>query len=89
MGGTNYYIQSLLWNNTTIGKREPSPLPEAEEVNPNFPELDALDTSELYEQLSKVDPVMANKWHPSDRRKILRSLKVSIKRPIERKKRIY
>lgn len=42
----------------------------------NFPELDELDTSELYHRLSKVDPVMANKWHPSDRRKILRSLRV-------------
>lgn len=77
VGGTNYYIQSLLWNNTTIGKRERSPSPVTEEVNPNFPELDELDTNELYERLSKVDPVMANKWHPSDRRKILRSLKVA------------
>ncbi|KAI8095268.1 IPP transferase-domain-containing protein [Thamnidium elegans] len=75
VGGTNYYIQSLLWNNTTIGKqenREASP----DEIDSNFPEFDQLETPELYQRLSKVDPVMANKWHPSDRRKILRSLRV-------------
>ncbi|CEG81004.1 Putative tRNA dimethylallyltransferase [Rhizopus microsporus] len=70
VGGTNYYIQSLIWNNTLIGQRESSPALD------DFPELDKLETSELYERLSKVDPVMANKWHPSDRRKILRSLKI-------------
>lgn len=70
VGGTNYYIQSLIWNNTLIGQRESSPALD------DFPELDKLETSELYERLSKVDPVMVNKWHPSDRRKILRSLKV-------------
>ncbi|CAO3642048.1 unnamed protein product [Mucor hiemalis] len=73
VGGTNYYIQSLLWGNTTIG-REKSLTPEAEENN--FPEFDELETSELYAKLSQVDPVMANKWHPSDRRKILRSLRI-------------
>lgn len=75
VGGTNYYIQSLLWNNTTIGKqedREPSP----DAIDNDFPEFDQLETPELYQRLSKVDPVMANKWHPSDRRKILRSLRV-------------
>ena len=70
-GGTNYYIQSLLWNNTTIGPEE-----NMEVEDHNFPELDLLETDELYRQLGKVDPIMANKWHPSDRRKILRSLKV-------------
>ncbi|KAG1175319.1 hypothetical protein G6F70_002506 [Rhizopus microsporus] len=70
VGGTNYYIQSLIWNNTLIGQRENSPALD------DFPELDKLETSELYERLSQVDPVMANKWHPSDRRKILRSLKI-------------
>ncbi|CEI97005.1 Putative tRNA dimethylallyltransferase [Rhizopus microsporus] len=70
VGGTNYYIQSLIWNNTLIGQRESSP------ALGDFPELDKLETSELYERLSKIDPVMANKWHPSDRRKILRSLKI-------------
>lgn len=70
VGGTNYYTQSLIWNNTLIGQKETGPILDY------FPELDALDTNVLYERLSQVDPVMANKWHPSDRRKILRSLKI-------------
>ncbi|CAO0799247.1 unnamed protein product [Mucor circinelloides] len=75
VGGTNYYIQSLLWNNTTIGDQR-SPSPELEDKDLDFPEFDLLETSELYDRLAKVDPVMANKWHPSDRRKILRSLRI-------------
>ncbi|KAG1140025.1 hypothetical protein G6F37_000901 [Rhizopus arrhizus] len=70
VGGTNYYIQSLIWNNSLIGQKDKGPT-----LN-DFPELDKLETSELYERLSQADPVMANKWHPSDRRKILRSLKI-------------
>ncbi|KAI8078222.1 IPP transferase-domain-containing protein [Gilbertella persicaria] len=80
VGGTNYYIQALLWNNTTISKdqqkRSPSPELTVEEDENQFPEFDALETQELYERLKKVDPIMANKWHPSDRRKILRSLRI-------------
>lgn len=76
VGGTNYYIQSLLWNNTTIGDQR-SASPEIEDKDLDFPEFDLLETTELYDRLAKVDPVMANKWHPSDRRKILRSLRVS------------
>ncbi|KAF9278558.1 hypothetical protein BGZ74_003047 [Mortierella antarctica] len=34
------------------------------------------DTATLYKKLQKVDPLMANKWHENDRRKITRSLQV-------------
>ncbi|CAO3641366.1 unnamed protein product [Cunninghamella blakesleeana] len=75
VGGTNYYVQSLLFQNTLINdddakdrSRSPSPEP--------IPELDALQTDELYSKLQEIDPIMANKWHPSNRRKIMRSLKV-------------
>ncbi|KAI8067747.1 tRNA isopentenyltransferase [Gongronella butleri] len=73
VGGTNYYVQSLLYQNTLIkddnDARSPSP-------EPYMPELDALTTDDLYDRLKHIDPVMANKWHPSNRRKILRSLRV-------------
>ncbi|KAI9300299.1 tRNA dimethylallyltransferase, partial [Cunninghamella echinulata] len=78
VGGTNYYVQSLLYQNTLINddnnnsnenqSRSSSPEP--------IPELEALQTDELYAKLQDIDPVMANKWHPSNRRKIMRSLKV-------------
>ncbi|KAI8373023.1 IPP transferase-domain-containing protein [Radiomyces spectabilis] len=72
VGGTNYYIQSLIWQNTLSKSESPrrSPSPE------RYSEFDNVLTSELYAQLCKVDPVMANKWNPSDRRKIIRSLKI-------------
>lgn len=75
VGGTNYYVQSLLFQNTLINddddkNRSRSPSPEP------IPELDALQTDELYSKLQEIDPIMANKWHPSNRRKIMRSLKV-------------
>ena len=88
VGGTNYYIQSLLWHNTLINKdqeqRQRSSPPEDDSStksfnNKNEEELDNLETKELYNRLEKVDPIMANRWHPSDRRKILRSLQVKRK----------
>ncbi|ORX46079.1 tRNA isopentenyltransferase [Hesseltinella vesiculosa] len=72
VGGTNYYVQSLLYQNSLIKgedvARSPSPEP--------MPDLDVLPTDDLYQRLQQVDPIMANKWHPSNRRKILRSLQV-------------
>ncbi|CDH57028.1 trna isopentenyltransferase [Lichtheimia corymbifera JMRC:FSU:9682] len=67
VGGTNYYIQSLLWHSMLITDQETQPKPT---------ELDHLDTQELLTRLQKVDPIMANRWHPSDRRKIIRSLQI-------------
>ncbi|KAL0097024.1 tRNA isopentenyltransferase [Phycomyces blakesleeanus] len=82
VGGTNYYMQSLLWRNTLIKEtngesdeeedrsRSRSPSPEI------VPELEVLETPELYDRLKQVDPIMATKWHVSDRRKIMRSLQI-------------
>lgn len=47
-----------------------------QETQPKPTELDHLDTQELLTRLQKVDPIMANRWHPSDRRKIIRSLQI-------------
>ena len=33
-------------------------------------------TEEVLEELQRVDPVMARRWHPNDRRKIRRSLEI-------------
>lgn len=66
-------MQSLLWHDTLISKNESV---ERQQSPESSAELDALDTPELYRRLQQVDPIMANRWHPSDRRKILRSLQV-------------
>ncbi|KAG0348969.1 hypothetical protein BG004_003131 [Podila humilis] len=80
VGGTHYYIQSLLWRDTLLDtKTNPGTLSEnltQEETRVNEAFLRDSDTATLYKKLQEVDPLMANKWHDNDRRKITRSLQV-------------
>ncbi|KAF7724780.1 hypothetical protein EC973_000736 [Apophysomyces ossiformis] len=71
VGGTNYYIQSLIWSDMLI-KSKSTRVSDRQYL----PELEEMQTCELYDRLKQVDPIMANKWHPADRRKILRSLQI-------------
>uniref|UniRef100_A0A8C4JRM0 tRNA dimethylallyltransferase n=1 Tax=Dromaius novaehollandiae TaxID=8790 RepID=A0A8C4JRM0_DRONO len=62
VGGTNYYIEALLWKvlvDTTVKA-----------------ELERMDGVELHRRLSRVDPEMAARLHPHDKRKVARSLQV-------------
>uniref|UniRef100_A0A8K9XQ24 tRNA dimethylallyltransferase n=1 Tax=Oncorhynchus mykiss TaxID=8022 RepID=A0A8K9XQ24_ONCMY len=62
VGGTNYYIESLLWRVLMDeGVRA---------------ELEKLGGAELHRRLTEVDPEMASMLHPHDTRKIARSLQV-------------
>ncbi|KAM3579906.1 tRNA dimethylallyltransferase, mitochondrial [Umbelopsis sp. WA50703] len=72
VGGTNYYVQSLLWPMSLISSASDGSSSE-EEGEEKFA---MMNTSSLYKELQKVDPQMAAKWHPGDRRKIAKSLKV-------------
>ncbi|KAL8781706.1 MAG: hypothetical protein Q9194_000209 [Teloschistes cf. exilis] len=74
VGGTHYYMQSLLFKRTLVNQLEPEgETVEAQEIK--WPIL-AASTSEMLEQLRRVDPELATKWHPHDRRKIRHSLEV-------------
>jgi tRNA dimethylallyltransferase len=80
VGGTHYYTQSLLLNESLVvdtgeGKGDAEHELSREEINRRFPILEK-PTSEILEELRKVDPVMANRWHPNDRRKLQRSLEI-------------
>ncbi|XP_071225126.1 tRNA dimethylallyltransferase [Salvelinus alpinus] len=76
VGGTNYYIESLLWRvlldegqeNEGEGKKGGSLDRKAE--------LEKLGGAELHRRLTEVDPEMASVLHPHDTRKIARSLQV-------------
>lgn len=68
VGGTNYYLQTLLF-------RQKPPVDEPPTAKSPHPDLD-LPTDALYAKLKEVDPIMANRWHPSDHRKIRRSLEI-------------
>ena len=73
VGGTHYYTQSLLFGNSTVG--DDTALATFEEQAQKWPILDS-DTQEMLEELRRLDPAMANRWHPNDRRKIRRSLEI-------------
>ncbi|KAF9282318.1 hypothetical protein BGZ88_011092 [Linnemannia elongata] len=80
VGGTHYYIQSLLWRDTLLDTKKNvgtlSETQQQEESDANEKFLRDSDTATLYKKLQEVDPIMANKWHENDRRKITRSLQV-------------
>lgn len=73
VGGTHYYTQSLLFGDSLV-KEEKEDVGE-EEAEGTFPILEGR-TEEMLESLREVDGVMAERWHPNDRRKIRRSLEI-------------
>ncbi|MCJ1285207.1 hypothetical protein MMC26_004546 [Xylographa opegraphella] len=73
VGGTHYYIQSLLFEDGVVDKSEAHI--STEEQEQRWPIL-GKDGEEMLEELKKVDPAMARKWHPKDARKIRRSLQI-------------
>jgi tRNA dimethylallyltransferase len=86
VGGTHYYTQSLLFRDRLAEAEEDGegagnkkdqheaqgPTEDLEDKYPILKES----TEKLLETLQDVDPVMAERWHPNDRRKIQRSLEI-------------
>ncbi|KAF7265879.1 hypothetical protein GWI33_020626 [Rhynchophorus ferrugineus] len=72
VGGTNYYIESLLW------KILVHDINEKVEKNVLLLPLNyyELSSEELHQKLATVDTTMARRLHPSNKRKIIRSLEV-------------
>lgn len=77
VGGTHYYTQSLLFQDSLVGKDpedEESHL-SREEMESTYPIL--LESEEvILSKLREVDPVMADRWHPKDKKRIRRSLEI-------------
>ncbi|XP_018429057.1 PREDICTED: tRNA dimethylallyltransferase, mitochondrial isoform X2 [Nanorana parkeri] len=71
VGGTNYYIESLLWKVLVDVVSD-----EVQTAIDRKSELEKLDGHELHARLKEVDPEMAAKLHPHDKRKVTRSLQV-------------
>jgi len=77
VGGTHYYTDGLLFEDNLV---DDPPAPDGEGVGledtgSRFPVLEG-PTEDMMEELRRVDPVMAERWHPNDRRKIRRSLEI-------------
>lgn len=66
VGGTNYYVESLLWKILVEdGLDDVGVLPDDKHELPS---------EELYEKLKLIDPETANRLHPNNKRKIIRLL---------------
>lgn len=80
VGGTHYYTQSLLFKDALVceelaGAEAIQPEISNEEIARRFPILEG-PVEAVMERLRQVDPVMAERWHPNDTRKIRRSLEI-------------
>lgn len=73
VGGTHYYTQALLFKDDII--EGPPVVVARQEWEKTWPILGA-STEEMIEELRKVDPIMAERWHPKERRRIKRSLEI-------------
>lgn len=74
VGGTHYYTQSLLFQDALADEPELN-------LNENSQPLPILEepTDVLHAKLREVDPIMADRWHPNERRKIQRSLEIYLR----------
>lgn len=73
VGGTHYYTQSLIFKGSVLEKTADHLSPE--ELEEKWPVLGAR-AEDMLDELRKVDPEMAQRWHPKDSRKIRRSLEI-------------
>ncbi|KAM7218915.1 tRNA isopentenyltransferase [Rhypophila decipiens] len=74
VGGSSYYLDSLLFREKLVDGLD---LGDRDELYNRFPIL--RESGEvMLKQLAELDPVMAQKWHPGDTRKIQHSLEICL-----------
>lgn len=75
IGGTHYYLQNLLFRNKTVGGEMELAF---EKKVPTKEQQEILDgpVEALYSELSKADPLISQKFHPRDQRKLRRALEI-------------
>ncbi|MBR2825390.1 MAG: tRNA (adenosine(37)-N6)-dimethylallyltransferase MiaA [Solobacterium sp.] len=69
VGGTGLYLKSCLYDYEFLEEEGPS-IEESLEIYSNM---------ELYQKLLEVDPLQAEKIHPNNRRRLLRSLTIALR----------
>lgn len=90
VGGTSYYVQSVLFHDGLVDEgaedasdsllddNQPQNGEEREQQAEKWAILDA-PAETMMEKLREVDPIMAERWHIKDTRKIRRSLEIYLK----------
>jgi tRNA dimethylallyltransferase len=76
VGGTHYYLNSLLFNNKTIRNGNNGDSDKNESLTPE--QIKILDgpSDTVFEILKQKDPKIAEKFHPNDTRRIRRALEI-------------
>eukprot|EP00866_Antonospora_locustae_P000654 jgi/Antlo1/654/2184 len=69
VGGTNYYIEALLWNQ--LAEIDDNKLCAKVPFDTN-----AMASDQLHRELKKIDPDAALKLHPEDRRRVVRCIEI-------------
>ena len=75
VGGTNYYIESLIWQ--VLVDNPPSSAADESDSDEDSPckkirREDGASNEELHKKLQAIDPEMATRLHPNNRRKVIR-----------------
>ncbi len=73
VGGTHYYADALLFEGNILDTPDTGDVPS--HAAASHPVLDG-PIEDMIAKLREVDPEMADRWHPNDRRKIRRSLEI-------------
>lgn len=74
VGGTNYYIESLLWD--ILVQTNDEQIASDDEHHLTTERMAAMSTAELHKHLQSIDMSSANRIHPNNRRKIERAIEV-------------
>lgn len=74
IGGTHYYLQNLLFKNKTVGEMELI-YGKKELTEEQVKVLDG-PVDDLFATLEKADPLISQKFHPKDQRKLRRALEI-------------
>ncbi|XP_014213213.2 tRNA dimethylallyltransferase-like [Copidosoma floridanum] len=75
VGGTNYYIESLIWQTLVDNPKRAGGDDEDSGLDESLIKVRRIDGSsneELHKKLMQVDPDMALRVHPNNRRKVIR-----------------
>jgi len=84
VGGTMFYVQALLWNsifdqdtaNTDIPQNDTTRKRKRTDFRPPAHSLSEREKQDKWEELRRVDPLSANRIHPNNVVRVLRSLEV-------------
>jgi len=75
IGGTHYYLQNLLFNNKTVGESINKSKIKRELTKDDVELLDG-PVDKIFDKLRQIDPIIAEKFHPEDKRKLRRALEI-------------